>query len=425
MGAGIVLRNGGYLTIEETLLQGNHAQGKGGGIYLDTSSSTSLNTLTLKQVRCTGNSASFGSSTGGCLYSRGHALINILDSNLVDNMAALSGGAVAIHDAGEPLVISNSNFQKNRARGGEGGAVLVESSSEKVLAPVKISGSRFEQNRAETYGGALAMGNTINSFANLEVVDSVFQGNTANSSQSGAGGAIYFVSQAPQTMRIVGSRFESNQAELAGGAVYAVNPQMVWIQNSKFFNNAARGASTVNPRFGGAIMLDGATVTFVQQSKLCGNIASSTGGKRVSGVGGGMYLQNGDRLVFEDNWIWENEAQEVGGALATDGVGNLELSASIFAANRSLQGGAIYLRDTSSTAKDLVLAFTQAGSAAEHLGSGTHQWGKINWYNNVDGDGSLGPAKGTPLNLTTHSVQNPNFSDLVVDSRCNDTLTTQ
>ena len=422
MGAGVVLRNGGYLTVESSLLQGNHAQGKGGAVYLDTSSSTAINRLQLKNVRCSGNSASFGSSTGGCIYSRGHAQVSIESSRFVDNMAAMSGGALAIHDAGEPLNISSTVFQKNRARSGEGGAILVEASKESVSTPVTVSSSQFENNRAETYGGALALGNTINAYANLEVLDSKFVGNTANSSQSGAGGAIYFVSTAPHTLRLVNSTFDQNKAELAGGAVYAVNPQMVWIQQSKFFNNSAKGASTVHPRYGGAIMLDGATVTFVEHSRICGNIASSTGGKRTSGVGGGLYLQNGERLVFENNWVWENEAQEVGGGIALDSVHSVEMDASIFAANRSLQGGVVSFTNTSSTASNLQFAFTQAGAATKVGNDGKHTWTNINWYNNVDGNGTLGVSTEVPTGLTTHTENNPNFSDLVVDSRCNDTL---
>ena len=421
MGAGVALRTGGYLTITDSLLQGNHAQGKGGAIYLDTSSSQ-RNTLTLDTVRCSGNSSSFGSSTGGCIYSRGNAKIEIQDSRFVDNMAALSGGALAIHDAGETVHIASSVFSKNRARSGEGGAVLVETSSEKHCTPVVVNSSEFQNNRAETYGGALSLGNTVNAFANLEITDSRFSGNTANSSQSGAGGAIYFVSQAPHTLRLTQTYFEQNKAELAGGAVYAVNPQMVWIQQSSFFNNSAKGASTVNPRYGGGVMLDGATVIFIEESRFCGNSASSTGGKRVSGTGGGIYLQNSERLVFERNWVWENEAQEVGGGIALDQVRTTEMADSIFAANRSLQGGVVYMSNSSSTASKLNFAFTQAGVATMTNGSGSHQWDNINWYNNVDGNGSVGLKEGVPLPLTTYTEHNPNFSDLVVDSRCNDTL---
>ena len=424
MGAGIALRTGGYLTIRDSLLQGNHAQGKGGAIYLDTTS-TSRNSLTLDTVRCTGNSSSFGSSTGGCLYSRGNAKIEVWQSRFVDNIAALSGGAIAIHDAGDTVHVAASVFAKNRARSGEGGAVLVETSSEKYFTPVVVTASEFENNRAETYGGALSLGNTVNAYANLEVTDSRFIGNTANSSQSGAGGAIYFVSQAPHTLRLTQTHFDQNKAELAGGAVYAVNPQMVWIQQSSFFNNSAKGASTFNPRYGGGVMLDGATVTFIEESKFCGNSATSTGGKRVSGTGGALYLQNSERLVFERNWIWENEAQEVGGGIALDEVRATEMADSIFAANRSLKGGVVYMNNSSSTASNLDFAFTQAGAATMTKGTGSHQWSKINWYNNVDGNGNVGIEEGVPLSLTTFTEQNPNFSDLVVDNRCNDTLLSQ
>ena len=128
------MRNGGYLTIAGSLLQGNHAQGKGGAVYLDTSSTTAVNRLRMNNVRCSGNSASFGSSTGGCVYSRGLAEVTIDSSRFVDNMAALSGGALAIHDAGNTLTISSSVFLKNRARSGEGGALLVEASKESAIS---------------------------------------------------------------------------------------------------------------------------------------------------------------------------------------------------------------------------------------------------------------------------------------------------
>lgn len=422
MGAGIAMRNGGYLTVNDSLLQGNHAQGKGGAIYADNSFSTAHNHIVLKTIRCTGNSASFGSSTGGCLYSRGHLSLEVNGSRFVDNMAALSGGALAIHDAGEKISIETSSFQKNRARSGEGGAVLVEASTQKVSTPVFIQNSTFESNRAETYGGALSLGNTMNAYANLEVQSSTFTNNQANSSQSGAGGAIYFVSQAPHTMRVVESIFERNKAELAGGAIYAINPQMVWVQYSQFYNNSAEGASTIQPRFGGAVMLDGATVTFVEHSKFCGNTATSMGGKRSSGTGGALYLQKGERLVFEHNWVWENMAQEYGSGLSVDGVKVVELADSLFAANRSEKGGVVHLSNSSSVAKDMQVVFTQAGVATSQNGSGKHQWTNVNWYNNVDGNGFLGTSPDLPSALTSHSEGNPNFKHLVVDGRCDDTL---
>ena len=422
MGAGVAMRNGGYLTVTDSLFQGNHAQGKGGAIYADNSSSTAHNHIVLKTIRCTGNSASFGSSTGGCLYSRGRLSLEVEGSRFVDNMAALSGGALAIHDAGEKMEIDDSVFQKNRARSGEGGALLVEASTEKVSTPVSIRNSTFDSNRAETYGGALSLGNTINSYANLDVQGSTFTNNQANSSQSGAGGAIYFVSQAPHTLRVVESTFERNKAELAGGAIYAIHPQMVWIQYSQFYNNSAQGASTIQPRFGGAVMLDGATVTFVEHSKFCGNTASSMGGKRSSGIGGALYLQKGERLVFEHNWVWENTAQEYGGGISVDGLKNVEFAESLFAANRSEKGGVIHLSNSSSVAKDMQVAFTQAGVATSQSGSGKHQWTNVNWYNNVDGNGFLGTSPDLPSALTSHSERNPNFEHLVVDGRCDDTL---
>ena len=132
---------------------------------------------------------------------------------------------------------------------------------------------------------------------------------------------------------------------------------MVWIQHSEFFNNSAKGASTVNPRYGGAIMLDGATVTFVEHSHLCGNIASSTGGKRTSGIGGGLYLQKGNDWCLK-TLIWENEAQDWWRD-CLDSVQRRD-ACSIFAANRSLQLESCHL-SIRQARLELEFAFTQAG----------------------------------------------------------------
>ena len=72
-----------------------------------------------------------------------------------------AGAGVALHDAGYPVVFENVVFTKNRARGGEGGALLIEASSDKNATTVQILNSRFEDNRAETYGGAISIGNLL------------------------------------------------------------------------------------------------------------------------------------------------------------------------------------------------------------------------------------------------------------------------
>ena len=421
-GAGIALRNGGIHFIQNTTFQSNHAQGKGGAIYLDHSLLDTSHQLTMQNVQCRGNSASFGSSTGGCLYSRGSLSLSVKDSIIADNMSALSGAGLAIHDAGQPLVLENVTLTKNRARGGEGGALLVEASSELNVTPVQILSSTFEDNRAETYGGAISIGNTLNAFGNLEVVGSRFVRNQAISSQSGAGGAIYFLSQAPYTLRITTSEFIDNKAELAGGAVYAVNPQMLWVEYSTFFGNSAQGASTIHPRFGGALMLDNPTVAFIEYNQFCGNTATSTGSKRLSGTGGAIYTQKSERLVLTNNQLWENTAQVQGGGLAVDVVTSVEMDSMIFAANRANNGGAVWLKDSTSKTINNEIAFTQAGVAAVYQGQGTHQWQQTNWYNNAADNGNIFRPSPLQDSNTQDTEIMPTYPSLVVDGICNDQL---
>lgn len=426
-GAGLALRTNTQTTITNSSLQNNHSQGKGGAIYIDTTEQKEktetnipviFNRIHLHTVVCQGNSASFGSSTGGCLYARGKTDITIENSTISDNLSVLSGAGLALHDIATEVHITSTQFSKNRARGGEGGAIVMDAQNADVAGALEIASSTFSENKAETYGGAVSLGNLLQPYGSLNIKDSMFTKNQAMSSQSGAGGAVYYVSSSPYTFLVQRTKFENNQSELAGGALYIVQPQTARISDSTFFHNAAEGASTSKPRYGGAVMVDSAKTVHLEKNKFCHNRSTSTGDARKSGVGGAVYVQKSEAIEIKQNSFWENMAQEKGGAIAVDQNSALGIHTSIFAANSAMVGGGAWIQATNSTVEDSIFAYTQIGKAVL---SDTGKWNRINWYNNPEGHASFDIHTSTSsISVSANTENAPKFPKLQVDGVCDD-----
>ena len=120
--------------------------------------------------------------------------------------------------------------------------------------------------------------------------------------------------------------------------------------------------------------------------------------------------------------MWENEAQEQGGALALDSVKNLEITQSLLAANRAKDGGAIWMKNASSKANDNHIVYTQAGLATSLEGLGEHVWENTNWYNNAQGNGNIFRPPPVENGSVNDTEVKPSLKYLEVDGRCNDDL---
>jgi hypothetical protein len=418
-GAAIALRESSLFKLEGTSLQNNHAQGKGGALYIDNTAQASANRVDILNSEFSANSASFGSSAGGAIYARNALKLNITDSNLSENLAAVSGGAIFLYDVVEDVNITNTVFEKNRARGGAGGAIVIAASEAQKASELKITNGTFEGNRAGGYGGAISNGNSYNLFGSLAIFNSKFERNYADSSRSGAGGAIYYVSSEPFTLRVEDSSFISNRAELTGGAIYAYQPQMLWIERSVFMHNEAVGPSTVGPRYGGAVMADGVKIMSVEDSQFCHNIVSSSGSERTSGTGGAIYVQKTDRIDLFNNRLWENEAQQYGGAIAFDTIERSSIINNSLVGNKAALGGAMHTRNSDVKVINTIFAYTQGGIAVV---SDTGEWLNNNWYNNIAGHSQsfLVPDK------SMNDVElRPDFVRIVIDGRCDDEIRVQ
>ena len=155
-------------------------------------------------------------------------------------------------------------------------------------------------------------------------------------------------------------------------------------------------------------MIDGASVVAVERSQFCHNIASSSGAERVSGTGGGIYLQKIQRGLIQDTWFWENSSQKNGGAIGIEEA-KLSLEQLIFAGNRAGNGAAISVKNGTVETKNSIFSYSQAGIAV--FGDG--EFAENQWYSNADGHIKGGEAL---------QERKPTFKKIVIDGRCDDDL---
>jgi len=311
------------------------------------------------------------------------------------------GGGMYIRNAYPQ--IRNATFTRNLSErpltnvawsGGGGAALFVRQDQEYPGLPtLKVSGSRFTDNRSVGDGGAVLiwgtyfMGEVVFSECSFErnVGDGAFsveEGTTctvrscvfSDNSTDGPGGAIFMSSR---EAIIEGCRFEGNSAGW-GGAVAVYGGRAVTIRESLFLDNSAPNG------YAGALYLHDASAAELVDSEFRGNSAGYAGGAYLDAYepttvrrcqfvnnlatgsnGGGLYVRGSVRLTecdFAGNHagdsgggllvegdvditgctIANNTAWGRGGGAFASGYGMVRFADTVFDANWAYYGGAVY-----------------------------------------------------------------------------------
>ena len=240
-----------------------------------------------------GNTVLVASVCGGAILSLGD--LTIEDSIFTANSSDYGG---AIYSRGN-LAISDSEFRNNSAL--SGAAVDQDGGS------ISVKNSVFKGNVASEVGGAIFHGGWTLS-GNLQITDSLFVDNASGSN----GGAII----ASGIMRISQSAFVANTAG-DGGAIHGAFAENMYIDNSTFTENSARGS-------GGAILASGsATLSHLTIAK---NRAEAGGGLQVSS------WSSSDQVNLRNSIVALNIGGDCHGLLNQD-IGNLVQDGSCLATN--------------------------------------------------------------------------------------------
>lgn len=212
--------------------------------------------------------------SGGAIANLGYGILEISGTEFADNYADKNGGAII--NFGE-LKLETSIFKGNSTKN-DGGAI-----NNQRDATLEITGTEFNLNMAEKYGGAL-----IN-YGEIDLNQSIFKANTAVND----GGAIS--NQKIGKMNILDTEFNDHHAEVAGGAI--INFGRIFLKDSHFDNN-----KTI---FGGGAINNQSGTLDINNNVFTNNVAEKNGGAII----------NWKRMKIQNSIFKSNTSNGEGGAI--------------------------------------------------------------------------------------------------------------
>lgn len=374
-GGGIFSAEGNVLDVSGSTIQGNKAD-NGGGIHMgearDTSKTPSKATIT--DTRILENEA-IGSGEGGGVYVGGpRADATLKGCTVANNKSVSTGGGIAAKLG--TVTLDDTTVENNQAVNGGGLFHLG------IAVPGSLTlqnGSIIRNNTASSMGGGLFLWGNVG----LKSDNSEISGNKALYG-AGIAASQYTANFASPKLELVDTKVNSNgdANTVMGGGIYAAQGVVLNAKNTKFLDNTAKS--------GGGILLWSNSSADLNNSEVSGNKATGDGGgvyvydatcsltasngtvfRENSGYRGGGIFSSGGTVTVEGSTFEKNTATDDGGAIAAtqnssltvrnskvlenkaaDTAGGilaekstLEVTDSIIDGNRASVGGGLYIAD--------------------------------------------------------------------------------
>ena len=374
-GGGIFSAEGNELNISGSTIQGNKAD-NGGGIHMgearDTSKTPSKATITDTKIL---ENEAIGSGEGGGVYVGGpRADATLKGCTVANNKSVSTGGGIAAKLS--TVTLDDTTVENNKAVNGGGLFHLG------IAAPGSLTlqnGSVIQNNIASSMGGGLFLWGNVG----LKSENSEISGNKALYG-AGIAASQYTANFASPKLELVDTKVNNNgdANTVMGGGIYAASGVTVTSKNTKFLGNTANTA--------GGILLYLNSSADLDNSEVSGNKATGNGGgvyvydatcsvtasngtvfrENTASNGGGIFSFGGT-VTAEDSTFEKNTAVKNGGAIAAtqnssltvrnskvlenmsgDKAGGilaekstLEVTDSIIDGNRASVGGGLYIAD--------------------------------------------------------------------------------
>jgi hypothetical protein len=264
-------------------------------------------------------------------------------------------GAVFVESDGGPVVVRDSLFADNVSLLTDGGALTV------IQGSVTIDRSAFIHNTGQDGSGAL----DLQEISSLLVRSSHFLDNTSRGAGAEVGGGALKVSLVDDgEARIIASIISGNTASQGGGIFVTSAPGTVQVIGSKITNNHTVGN-------GGGILVqedvashEGASLDIVR-SEIAGNVSED-------GRGGGLAIFGNGAFTMQSCQVTQNSASTVGGGLFILNTTPSLIVASVIAQNTAMDGGGIGAEGMLELRATRIL-----GNIAEELGGGVKMRGPL------------------------------------------------
>jgi hypothetical protein len=298
-GGGASFSNDGSLTITDSSFTNNESYLGGGGLY--TKGQTEV---TLTRTTITGNSSTNfrgGGATFVSTNSNQDVNLNIVDSTISDNTAAMEGGGAAIvwQSLGSVSVTGSTVTGNSSKRNGSG--LYIALADTVTITDTDITSNTYptsEPVNAHKGGGAF-----IGNADDVTITGGSFTSNTAR--YEGGGLGVMYAS----SVSITGTTFDSNTSQSAGGGVWLYQNSDVELSDVTITNNYANAQGA-----GAKIIASGSSPVTISNSTLSGNDSHSSGGAL------SLYSEEDYLAPFTINnsTITGNNADDKGGAIFAD-----------------------------------------------------------------------------------------------------------
>ncbi|MDY6786237.1 MAG: DUF4347 domain-containing protein [Cyanobacteriota bacterium] len=301
-GGGINHLGIGTLTLTNSTVSGNQAEGDGGGIF-------SLDEVALTNSTIFDNSAIGRDSDGGGIYAS--VAVTVTDSTISGNSTTgdLSDGGGIFSDSS--VIVTGSTILSNSTAGenSEGGGIFSYGS-------VAVTNSTILGNSTMGLAGE---GGGIYASVAVTVTDSTISGNSTTGDFSGGGGIF-----SNGSVAVTDSTISSNSAmerDSDGGGIYA--SVAVTVTDSTISGNSAIGSDSEG---GGIFSKDAVVLT---NSTVSGNQAGSSGGGIYGALGGAI----NSSTITGNTADSDGDGTGDGGGIGTSDDGTFEVRNSIIAGN--------------------------------------------------------------------------------------------
>ena len=346
---GAIANLGGRLVVERSTLSLNSATRAGGAIEANAGTTNVRGSLLQR------NSTGDGPGNGGGLHLTGEGTVNVINSLVVDNVAAAEGGGLWNSAIGT-MTVERSLIERNAANGTDadsgGGGLYNDGGSLTVM--------KSEVNDNTAVAGSGSGGGVLNNGGMLDVDDTTIRGNSSaragggietnagtvdlhrvflNDNTTGAnpgnGGGLHVTGEA--TVDVRNSVVAHNTAAAEGGGLWNSAVGTMTVDHTRLEGNVANGTDA--DQGGGGLYNDGGSLT-IMASVIRDNAALAG-----SGSGGGI-LNNGGMLDVDDTQLRGNTSARAGGGIETN-AGTVDLHGVLLSHNATGpnpgNGGALHV----------------------------------------------------------------------------------
>lgn len=318
-GGGIFSAEGNELNISGSTIQGNKAD-NGGGIHMgearDTSKTPSKATITDTKIL---ENEAIGSGEGGGVYVGGpRADATLKGCTVANNKSVSTGGGIAAKLS--TVTLDDTTVENNKAVNGGGLFHLG------IAVPGSLTlqnGSVIRNNIASSMGGGLFLWGNVG----LKSENSEISGNKALYG-AGIAASQYTANFASPKLELVDTKVNNNgdASTVMGGGIYAAQGVVLNAKNTKFLDNTASS--------GGGILLWSKSSADLNNSEVSGN--------KATGNGGGVYVYDATCSVTANSGTaLTNNSANKGGAIYNGGTLTLADGTTV-ARNSANIGGGLY-----------------------------------------------------------------------------------